>query len=186
MFDLGKWQGKTGFINERLFISINMLEGSDIYIKITLFLKLLSLDFYINYDECFVAFNCQVLADVLFLITFSFMIKIFFHVSISISRGIDLLLVLMISSYFKIFLVAMMVWEFPSSVIFIIELFCLSSNAVALKVMTESTMSRCVWTCFFAYAIKFLVTRILELILLGQLMQGWSQMSISVFKASMI
>ncbi|ESW34070.1 hypothetical protein PHAVU_001G121700 [Phaseolus vulgaris] len=133
----------------------------------------------------------KVLADVLFgnfmfLITFSFMIKIFFHVSISISRGIDLLLVLMISSYFKIFLVAMMVWEFPSSVIFIIELFCLSSNAVALKVMTESTMSRCVWTCFFAYAIKFLVTRILELILLGQLMQGWSQMSISVFKASMI
>jgi len=93
MFDLGKWQGKNGFINELLFIIINMLEGSDIYIKITLFLKLLSLDFYINYDECFVAFNCQVLVDVLFgnfmfLLTFFFMIKIFFHVSITISRYI--------------------------------------------------------------------------------------------------
>ncbi|XP_014491355.1 protein arv1 homolog isoform X1 [Vigna radiata var. radiata] len=131
----------------------------------------------------------KVLADVLFgnfmfLLTFFFMIKIFFHVSITISRRIDLLLILMISSYFKIFLVAMMVWEFPSSVIFIIELFCLSSNAVALKVMTESTMSRCVWTCFFAYAIKFLVTQILELILLGQLMQGWSQISSSFLKSA--
>ncbi|CAJ1915392.1 unnamed protein product [Sphenostylis stenocarpa] len=133
----------------------------------------------------------KVLTDVLFgnfmfLLTFIFMIKIFFHVSITISRGIDLLLILMISSYFKMFLVAMMVWEFPSSVIFIIELFCLSSNSVALKVMTESTISRCVWTCFSAYAIKYLVTRILELMLLGQLMQGWSQMSCSFFKASMI
>jgi len=45
--------------------------------------------------------------------------------------------------------------------------------------MTESTMSRCVWTCFFAYAMKFLVTQILEFILLGQLMQGWSQISSS-------
>ncbi|XP_061364801.1 protein ARV 2-like isoform X2 [Gastrolobium bilobum] len=108
----------------------------------------------------------------IFLLTFFFMVKIFLHTSISVSRCIDLLLVLMISGYFKIFLVAMMVWEFPSSVIFIIELFCLSSNAVALKVTTESTMRSCVWTCFSAYAIKFFVPRVLELILLGQLTQG--------------
>ncbi|KAK7336444.1 hypothetical protein VNO77_16986 [Canavalia gladiata] len=112
----------------------------------------------------------------MFLLTFFFMVKIFFHVSISASRWNDLLLVLLISGYFKIFLIAMMVWEFPSSLIFIIELFCLSSNIVALKVMTESTMIQCVWTCFSAYAIKFLVTQILELILLGQLKQSWSQM----------
>ncbi|XP_027365992.1 protein arv1 homolog isoform X2 [Abrus precatorius] len=109
-----------------------------------------------------VSICCKMLMDVLFgnfmlLLTFFFTVKIFLHTSISISRCNDLLLVLMISGYFKIFLIAMTVWEFPSSVIFIIELFCLSSNAVALKVMTESSMSRCVLTCFSAYTIKFLV-----------------------------
>ncbi|KAL5134726.1 Protein MAIN-LIKE 1 [Glycine soja] len=98
-----------------------------------------------------------IIGNLMFLLTFFFMVKMFFHV-----------------------------WDFPSSVIFIIELFCLSSNAAALKVMTESTMRRCVWTCFSAYAIKFIVTRILELILLGQLMQGWSQMPFTFSKATMI
>ncbi|WVZ06342.1 hypothetical protein V8G54_019688 [Vigna mungo] len=87
-------------------------------------------------------------------------------------------------SFSSLVSICLKVWEFPSSVIFIIELFCLSSNAVALKVMTESTMSRCVWTCFFAYAIKFLVTQILELILLGKSKQGWSQISSSFFKSA--
>ncbi|KAG4915836.1 hypothetical protein AAZX31_19G116000 [Glycine max] len=128
----------------------------------------------------------KVLMDVLFgnlmfLLTFFFMVMMLFHVSITITRCIDLLLALMISSYFKIFFIAMMVWEFPSSVIFIIELFCLSSNAATLKVMTDSTMSRCVWTCFSAYAIKFIITWILEL-LPGQLMQGWSQMPFTFYK----
>ncbi|KAL6333264.1 hypothetical protein AAG906_028447 [Vitis piasezkii] len=45
----------------------------------------------------------------------------------------NLLLAILISSYFKIFLIAMMVWELPSSVIFIIDVFVLSSNTVALK-----------------------------------------------------
>ncbi|KAJ0053792.1 hypothetical protein Pint_00691 [Pistacia integerrima] len=45
----------------------------------------------------------------------------------------DFLLAILISSYFKIFLVAMMIWRFPSSVIFIIDLLVLSSNIVALK-----------------------------------------------------
>ncbi|KAF1863941.1 hypothetical protein Lal_00031076 [Lupinus albus] len=111
----------------------------------------------------------------MFLLTFFIMSKIFLHTSFSISRCNDLLFALMISGYFKIFLIAMTVWEFPSSVIFIIELFCLSSNAVALKVMTESTMSRCVWACFSAYAIKLFVTQILDLTFWGQLIQGWSQ-----------
>ncbi|XP_057437929.1 protein ARV 2-like [Lotus japonicus] len=128
---------------------------------------------------------CKILIDVffgnfMFILAFFFMIKMFLHTSISISRCNDLLLVLMISCYFKIFLVAMMVWEFPSSAIFIIELFCLSSNAVALKVMTESTMSRCVCTCLCAYATKFLVTCVPELMLLGELIQGWSHMPSSL------
>ncbi|XP_019454675.1 PREDICTED: protein arv1 homolog isoform X1 [Lupinus angustifolius] len=111
----------------------------------------------------------------MFLLTFFIMAKIFLHTSISISRCSDLLLALMISGYFKIFLIAMTVWEFPSSVIFIIDLFCLSSNAVALKVMTESSMSRCVWACFSAYAIKLFATQILDLTFWGQLIQGRSQ-----------
>jgi hypothetical protein len=80
---------------------------------------------------------CKMLMDVffgnlMFLLTFFFMVKIFLHISISVSRCSEILLGLLISCYFKIFLIAM-VWEFPSSVIFITELFCLSSNAVALK-----------------------------------------------------
>ncbi|XP_045798228.1 protein ARV 2-like isoform X2 [Trifolium pratense] len=128
---------------------------------------------------------CKMLMDVffgnfIFLLTFFFMVKIFLHISISVSRCSDILLGLLISCYFKIFLIAMMVWEFPSSVIFIIELFCLSSNAVALKVMTESSMNRCVWTCFSAYAIKFVFVQAPELILLGKLIQGWSQMPLTL------
>ncbi|XP_004493388.1 protein ARV 2-like isoform X2 [Cicer arietinum] len=128
-----------------------------------------------------VSLCCKMLMDVflgnfMFLLTFFFMVKIFLHISIGVSRCNDILLGLLISCYFKIFLIAMMVWEFPSSVVFIIELFCFSSNAVALKVMTESSMSRCVWTCFSAYAIKLFITQAPELILLGKLMQGWSQM----------
>ncbi|XP_024625288.1 protein ARV 2 isoform X2 [Medicago truncatula] len=85
-----------------------------------------------------VSMCCKMLIDVcfgnfMFLLTFFFMVKMFLHISISVSRCNDILLGLLISCYSKIFLIAMTVWEFPSSVIFIIELFCLSSNAVALK-----------------------------------------------------
>ncbi|CAK8543069.1 unnamed protein product [Lathyrus sativus] len=124
---------------------------------------------------------CKMMVDVvfgnfMFLLTFFFMVNIFLHISLSVSRCNGILLGLLISCYFKIFLIAMMVWEFPSPVMFIIELFCLSSNAVALKVMTESSMSRCVLTCFSAYAIKFFFIQAHELMLLWKFMQGWSQM----------
>ncbi|GAU17864.1 hypothetical protein TSUD_329900 [Trifolium subterraneum] len=127
---------------------------------------------------------CKMVMDVffgnfMFLLTFFFMVKMFLHISISVSGCSDILLGLLISCYFKIFLIAMMVWEFPSSVIFITELFCLSSNAVALKVMTESSMNRCVWTCFSAYAIKFVFVQAPEL-MLGKLIQGWSQMPLTL------
>ncbi|XP_073263500.1 protein ARV 2 isoform X2 [Populus alba] len=52
------------------------------------------------------------------------------------------------------------VWEFPFSVIFIIDLFVLSSNTVALKVISESAMNRCIAACFCAHAVKLLVTQI--------------------------
>ncbi|KAL5572246.1 hypothetical protein UlMin_021843 [Ulmus minor] len=75
----------------------------------------------------------------------------------------DILLAVLISSYFKMCLFPMMVWEFPSSVVFIIDLYVLSSNTVALKVITELAMSRCVLTCFSAHLMKILVTQALEL-----------------------
>ncbi|CAK9319250.1 unnamed protein product [Citrullus colocynthis] len=69
---------------------------------------------------------------------------------------------IIISSYFKIFLVCMMIWEFPSTVIFIIDLFVLSSNVVAIKVITESTVSRCIGACLCAHGSKFLATKLFE------------------------
>ncbi|XP_022894889.1 protein arv1 homolog isoform X2 [Olea europaea var. sylvestris] len=71
----------------------------------------------------------------------------------------DILLGVLVSSYFKIFLVATMVWEFPSSVIFIIDLFVISSNTVALEVITYSAMIRCLAVCIMAHSVKFLVSQ---------------------------
>eukprot|EP00261_Vitis_vinifera_P032332 XP_019073575.1 PREDICTED: protein arv1 homolog [Vitis vinifera] len=53
------------------------------------------------------------------------------------SKYKNLLLAILISSYFKIFLMAMMVWKLPSSVIFIIDVFVLSSNTLALKASSD-------------------------------------------------
>ncbi|KAJ0265151.1 Protein ARV 2 [Hirschfeldia incana] len=80
-------------------------------------------------------------------------------ISIGASRK-EILLGIFISSYIKIFLIAMPVWGFPVSVIFIVDLLVLTSNAVALKVMTESTTSRCLAACFMAHSVKFLVDQI--------------------------
>ncbi|KAJ9690295.1 hypothetical protein PVL29_012779 [Vitis rotundifolia] len=78
----------------------------------------------------------------------------------AVSRYKNLLLSILISSYFKIFFIAMMVWELSSSLIFIIDVFVLSSNAVALKVITGSGMSRCAETCFVAHAVKLFVSQL--------------------------
>ncbi|KAL1544682.1 protein ARV 2-like [Salvia divinorum] len=66
----------------------------------------------------------------------------------------QMLFVIVVSSYFKIFLLAMMVWEFPSSVIVIIDVFVLSSNTVALKVITNSVMRRSLLVCALAHGLK--------------------------------
>ncbi|XP_041993172.1 protein ARV 2-like [Salvia splendens] len=66
----------------------------------------------------------------------------------------QMLFVVVVSSYFKIFLLAMMVWEFPSSVIVIIDVFVLSSNIVALKVITNSEMRRSLLVCALAHGLK--------------------------------
>ncbi|KAG5566124.1 hypothetical protein RHGRI_001902 [Rhododendron griersonianum] len=85
---------------------------------------------------------------------------IFFYI---LCRYIDVLLAIFISSYFKIFLIVMMVWEFPSSVLFIIDIFVLSSNTVALKVITESSIEKCIGACFSAHAVKLFFRGLLDI-----------------------
>ncbi|XP_030960135.1 uncharacterized protein LOC115981862 isoform X4 [Quercus lobata] len=99
------------------------------------------------------------LGNLLFLGTFLLATKIFLSKSAGSLRIKDILLAILISSYLKMFLIVMMVWEFPSSVIFITDLFVLSSNTVAVKVMTESAMSRCIGACFSAHAVKIFTTQ---------------------------
>ncbi|KAI5598963.1 hypothetical protein BDE02_02G166500 [Populus trichocarpa] len=70
----------------------------------------------------------------MFICVFLLSMRLLLNTSIQISRCRDILLAVLVSSHFKIFLIATMVWEFPFSVIFIIDLFVLSSNTVALKV----------------------------------------------------
>ncbi|KAH6834315.1 ARV1 family protein [Perilla frutescens var. hirtella] len=71
----------------------------------------------------------------------------------------QILFIVIISSYFKMFLLAMMVWGFPSSVIVIIDIFVLSSNTVALKVITNSAMMRCLAVCALAHGMKFFASQ---------------------------
>ncbi|CAN7038520.1 unnamed protein product [Brassica oleracea var. botrytis] len=105
-----------------------------------------------------------VLVDVLstnlaFLFSFAIAAKVLLH---EVSRKRDILLGILISSYFKIFLLAMLVWEFPVSVIFIIDILVLTSNSMALKVMTESSTSRCIVVCLIAHKVRFLAGQIFE------------------------
>ncbi|PWZ52506.1 Protein arv1 [Zea mays] len=71
----------------------------------------------------------------------------------------DILFAVIISSYFKLFLFTMMVWEFPSSVIFIVEMFVLSSNVVALRVVSQFPRAHCFAVCLLAHAAKYLTQR---------------------------
>ncbi|KAF5770400.1 putative Arv1 protein [Helianthus annuus] len=80
-----------------------------------------------------------------------------------VSRYKNIWLAILASSYLKLFLIAMMVWEFPSSVIFIIDIFVLSSNTLALNVISESAMSKCFGVCLCAHAVKFLVSLALNI-----------------------
>ncbi|KAG5566126.1 hypothetical protein RHGRI_001902 [Rhododendron griersonianum] len=110
----------------------------------------------------------KVLMDLLFgnFVFLSFLLLVtryFLEASFGASRYIDVLLAIFISSYFKIFLIVMMVWEFPSSVLFIIDIFVLSSNTVALKVITESSIEKCIGACFSAHAVKLFFRGLLDI-----------------------
>ncbi|XP_010422711.1 PREDICTED: protein arv1 homolog [Camelina sativa] len=114
-----------------------------------------------NLSMSFVLASSEVLVNVLssnfaFVLSFALAAKMM----LVMSRGKEILLGILISSYVKIFLFAMPVWEFSVSVIFIVDMLVLTSNAVALKVMTESTTSRCLAVCFVAHTVRFLADQI--------------------------
>ncbi|XP_024010013.1 protein arv1 homolog isoform X3 [Eutrema salsugineum] len=108
--------------------------------------------------------SLEILVNVLstnfaFVLSFALAAKIMLVMSVDASRK-EILLGILISSYVKIFLFAMPVWDIPVSVIFIVDMLVLTSNAVALKVMTDSTTSRCLAACFMAHSIRFLADQI--------------------------
>ncbi|XP_010542814.1 PREDICTED: protein arv1 homolog [Tarenaya hassleriana] len=101
-------------------------------------------------------------ANIVFICSFALAAKIMLHLSFDGTRKREILLGILISSYFKIFLLAMMVWEFPASVIFIVDIFVLTSNCVALKVMAEPSTGKCIAVCFIAHLVRLLALQLRE------------------------
>ncbi|XP_051177927.1 protein ARV 2 [Lolium perenne] len=101
----------------------------------------------------------SLLGNVVFMAILLLGVRYILKLSFDIMRYREVLLAVIISSYFKLFLLTMMVWEFPSSAIFIVEIFVLSSNVVALRVMTQFPKAHCVGICFVAHAAKHLTER---------------------------
>ncbi|PIN10836.1 putative membrane protein [Handroanthus impetiginosus] len=97
-----------------------------------------------------------IFGNLVFLCVVFYAVRKFLRASSGFYGWKQILLVVLFSSYFKIFLTAMMVWEFPSSVIFIVDIFVISSNIVALKVVTNSEMMRCLAVSAVAHGVKFL------------------------------
>ncbi|XP_072989266.1 protein ARV 2-like isoform X2 [Typha latifolia] len=96
------------------------------------------------------------LGNLMFVVVVILGSKFLLSLSFDITRYKEVFLAILISSYFKLFLISMMVWEFPLSVIFIIDIFVFSSNVVALRVITQLSVSRCIAVCFMAHTTKFL------------------------------
>ncbi|XXG60717.1 hypothetical protein AAC387_Pa04g2556 [Persea americana] len=91
--------------------------------------------------------------------------RLFMKSSSQVTSNKDIFLAILVSSYFKLFVIAMMVWEFPASVLLIIDIFVLSSNAVALTVLRQATMTGCMGMCLSAHAAKVVANHALEFLL---------------------
>ncbi|KAL9231640.1 hypothetical protein vseg_006841 [Gypsophila vaccaria] len=74
----------------------------------------------------------------------------------------EILLAILASCYLKVYMLAMLVWDFPSSAVYITDLFVMSSNLVALMVITKSSFRRCISVCIGAHALKFFVHWVLQ------------------------
>ncbi|XP_025798008.1 protein arv1 homolog isoform X2 [Panicum hallii] len=88
--------------------------------------------------NCFEVIGDALLGNIIFMIMLFLGVRFILKLSFDITRYREVLFAVIISSYFKLFLFTMMVWEFPSSVIFIVEMFVLSSNVVALRASSDT------------------------------------------------
>ncbi|XP_050942538.1 protein ARV 1 isoform X5 [Cucumis melo] len=131
------------------------------YMLLILSEKQLSMSFSSTIGICQKALMYVLLGNAMFLCTLHILSRVFLTSSTGDHRhrGTEFFFAIIISSYFKIFLVSMMIWEFPPTVIFIVDLFVLSSNVVAIKVITGSTVSRCIGTCLCVHGAKYLATK---------------------------
>uniref|UniRef100_A0A0D9VZU4 Protein ARV n=1 Tax=Leersia perrieri TaxID=77586 RepID=A0A0D9VZU4_9ORYZ len=110
-------------------------------------------------------FNCgkilgySLLGNIIFMATLLLEVQFMLKLSFDIRRCREVLLAIIISSYLKLFHMAMMVWEFPPSVILFVEISVLSSNIVALRVVTEFSKAHCFGICFMAHTARYLTER---------------------------
>lgn len=109
--------------------------------------------------NCSKVLGDALLGNIVFMTMLFLEVQFILKLSFDIRRYREVLLAVIISSYFKLFLMAMMVWEFPSSVIFFVEISVLSSNTVALRVVTEFSKAHCFGVCFGAHAARYLTER---------------------------
>eukprot|EP00249_Psilotum_nudum_P017287 c26250_g1_i13 orf=373-1035(+) len=77
-------------------------------------------------------------------------------------RMADILLALLLSSYFKLFTFAMMIWDFSPIMIYMIDMFVLSSNALAFKVMLNTTTPTAVASIAAGTVVTFLVDSLIQ------------------------
>lgn len=110
-------------------------------------------------SNCTEVIGDALLGNIIFMIMLLLGVRFILKLSFDIIRYRDVLFAVIISSYFKLFLFTMMVWEFPSSVIFIVEMFVLSSNVVALRVVSQFPKAHCFAVCLLAHAAKYLTQR---------------------------
>uniref|UniRef100_A0A804M541 Protein ARV n=1 Tax=Zea mays TaxID=4577 RepID=A0A804M541_MAIZE len=110
-------------------------------------------------SNCTEVVGDALLGNIVFIFMLLLGVRFFLKLSFDIIRYRDILFAVIISSYFKLFLFTMMVWEFPSSVIFIVEMFVLSSNVVALRVVSQFPRAHCFAVCLLAHAAKYLTQR---------------------------
>ncbi|XP_006651883.1 protein ARV 2-like [Oryza brachyantha] len=109
--------------------------------------------------KCGKVLSDALLGNIVFMTMLLLEVQFILKLSFDIRRCREVLLAVIISSYFKLFLIAMMVWEFPSFVIFFVEISVLSSNTVALRVVTEFSKVHCFGVCFGAHAARYLTER---------------------------
>ncbi|XP_057550904.1 protein ARV 2 [Amaranthus tricolor] len=107
-------------------------------------------------------FGCALLGNVVFFCVLLVLPRRFLTFVDDFSGYRDVLLVVIVSSYLKLYMLSMLVWELPASVVYIIDLFVMSSNMVALRAITESPFRRCFGLCFGVHALKFFVNWLLK------------------------